>query len=72
MWRYKNRIINYQEIEYILTFFAIVTPRDWIRSRRGALHDEYNILSLILQLYPGMLYIKTKKKCKNYLYYVGV
>lgn len=40
----------------------MITPRDWIRSSRGALHEEYNILSLILQLYPGMLYIKTKKE----------
>lgn len=40
----------------------MVTPRDWIRSSRGALHEEYNILSLILQLYPGMLYMKTEKR----------
>lgn len=40
----------------------MVTPKDWIRSSRGALHDEYNILSLILQLYPGMLYMNTEKK----------
>lgn len=47
----------------------MVTPRDWIRSSRGALHDEYNILSLILQLYPGMLYINTKKKNKEIIFY---
>jgi len=44
----------------------MITPKDWIRSRRGALHEEYNILSLILQLYPGILYMKTKKKKKEY------
>lgn len=44
----------------------MVTPRDWIRSNRGALHEEYNILSLILQLYPGMLYMKTEKRKKKF------
>jgi len=47
----------------------MVTPRDWISSSRGALQEEYNILSLILQLYPGMLYMKTKKRKKEIILY---
>lgn len=60
--------MRYSELDIkilnVLTFFVIITPRDWIRSSKGALHEEYNILSLILQLYPGMLYIKTKRNKK--------
>lgn len=45
----------------MFTFLTMSMPQLVIVSVKGALQLEYNILSLIEQLYPGMEYMNTKK-----------
>ena len=49
----------------ILTFLATSTSNCFKSSKNGDLQLEYNILSFIEHLYPGMEYINTETKRKQ-------